>query len=130
MDSFASTAFLQIQSYSEHPEVYRMADLIVDSLLKGKARSHRQKYLIPARKLVASLWCHPSSFFRFSTSAEHYGTNRKQVWMSHEVLTLFRHMRDMDPLMFRLVEAAIPPALAFNGQGVILPFLEGIGSRR
>ena len=79
MDSFAATAFLQIQSYSEHPEVYRMADLIVDSFLEGKARSHRQKYVIPARKLVASLWCHPSSFFRLSTSAEHYGTNRKPV---------------------------------------------------
>lgn len=117
MGSFAETSFLQIQSYSEHPEVYRMADLIVDSYLRGKTRRHRQKYVLPARKLVASLWCHPSSFFRFSTSAEHYGAKRKQVWMTHEVLTLFRHMRDMDPPMFSQVEAAIPPALAFDGQG-------------
>jgi hypothetical protein len=117
MGSFSDTAFLQIQSYSEHPEVYRMADLIVDSYLKGKSRSHRQKYLRSARKLVASLWCHPSSFFRFSTSAEHYGAKRKQVWMNHEVLTLFRHMRDMDPPMFSLVHSAIPPAFARDGVG-------------
>jgi hypothetical protein len=117
MDSYAETTFLQIQSYSEHPEVYRMADLIVDSYLKGKARCHRRKYVRAARKLVASLWGHSSSFFRFSTSAEHYGAKRKQVWMSRVVLTLFRHMRDMDPPMFNLVEAAIPPALAYDGKG-------------
>lgn len=117
MGSFSDTAFLHIQSYSEHPEVYRMADLIVDSYVKGKSRSHRQKYLRPARKLVASLWSHPSSFFRFSTAAEHYGAKRKQVWMSHEVLTLFRHMRDMDPPMFSLVHKAIPPAFAEGGVG-------------
>ena len=117
MGSFSDTAFLQIQSYSEHPEVYRMADLIVDSYLQGKSRSHRQKYLRPARKLVASLWCHPSSFFRFSTSAEHYGAKRKQVWMSHEVLTLFKHMRDMNPPMFSQVHKAIPAAFARDGVG-------------
>lgn len=117
MGSLSDTAFLQIQSYSEHPEVYRMADLIVDSYLQGKSRSHRQKYLRPAKKLVASMWCHPSSFFRFSTSAEHYGAKRKQVWMSHEVLTLFKHMRDMDPPMFNQVHKAIPPAFARDGVG-------------
>lgn len=94
-----------------------MAELIVDSYLKAKFRCHRRKYVLPARKLVASLWRHPSIFFRFSTSAEHYGAKRKQVWMSRVVLTLFRHMRDMDPPMFNLVEAAIPPAMAFDGQG-------------
>ncbi len=117
MGSFSNTAFLQIQSYSEHPEVYRMADLVVGSFLQGKSRSHRQKYLRPARKLVASLWCHPSSFFRFSTSAEHYGAKRKQVWMSHEVLTLFKHMRDMSPPMFNQVHKAIPAAFAKDGVG-------------
>jgi hypothetical protein len=117
MGSFSDSAFLQIQSYSEHPEVYRMAELVVDSYVKGKARSHRQKYLRPARKLVASLWCHPSSFFRFSTSAEHYGAKRKQVWMNHEVLTLFKHMRDMEPPMFSLVHKATPPAFARGGIG-------------
>ncbi len=94
-----------------------MADLIVDSYLKEKARCHRQKYVLAARKLVASLWLHPSSFFRFSTSAGHYGTKKKQVWMSRVVLTLFRHMRDMDPPMFNLVGAAIPPAFALGGKG-------------
>jgi hypothetical protein len=117
METLSDTQFLEIQSYSEHPEVYRMADLIVDSYLKGKARCHRQKYILPARKLVASLWGHPSNYFRFSSSAEHYGAKRKQVWMSHQVLTLFLHMRDMDPPMFNLVQRAIPPALARDGKG-------------
>ena len=117
MISFDDVYFLKIQSYSDHPEVRRMADLIVNSYVSGKRRSHRQKYIGPARKLVASLWLHPSSFFRFSTSEDHFGTKRKQVWMIHEVLTLFRHMLNMDPPMFNLVEAAIPPALALDGKG-------------
>ena len=117
METLSDTQFLEIQSYSEHPEVYRLADLVVDSYLRGKVRCHRQKYILPARKLVASLWGHPCSYFRFSTSAEHYGARRKQVWMSHQVLTLFLHMRDMDPPMFNLVQKAIPPALARDGKG-------------
>ena len=117
METLSDVKFLEIQSYSEHPEVYRMADLIVDSYLRGKARCHRQRYILPARKLVASLWGHPSSYFRFSTSAGHYGAKRKQVWMSHQVLTLFLHMRDMDPPMFNLVQKAIPPAFARDGKG-------------
>jgi len=117
MSDFDDVSFLRIQSYSDHPEVRLMADLIVDSYVSGKRRSHRQKYIGPARSLVASLWLHPSSFFRFSTSEDHFGTKRKQVWMVHEVLTLFRHMLNMDPPMFNLVEAAIPPALALDGKG-------------
>lgn len=117
METLSDVKFLEIQSYSEHPEVYQMADLIVDSYLRGKARCHRQRYILPARKLVASLWGHPSSYFRFSTSAGHYGAKRKQVWMSHQVLTLFLHMRDMDPPMFNLVRKAIPPAYARDGKG-------------
>jgi hypothetical protein len=115
---FDDVSFLKIQCYSDHPEVRRMADLIVDSYVSGKKRSHRDKYIGPARKLVASLWLHPSDFFRFSTSHDHFGKDkRKQVWMVPEVLTLFVHMREMDPPMFWLVKEAIPPALSRDGKG-------------
>lgn len=112
-----SVSFLQIQSYSAHPEVITMANSIVDAFCKGKQRSHRQKYISPARKLIASLWLHKSDLFRFSTSEDHYGKYRKQVWMSHTVLALFRHMLQMDPPLVRLALKAIPPALSKDGVG-------------
>jgi hypothetical protein len=117
METYDDVGFLSLQTYSDHPEVYRMADLIVDSYVSGKKRSHRDKYIRYARKLVASMWEHPSDLFRFSTAKSHYGTKRKQVWMSHEVLTLFKHMKDMNPPMFNVVQKAIPPALALTGEG-------------
>jgi hypothetical protein len=109
---------LSIQCYSSHPEVYAMAELIVDSYLKTKKKVHdRDAYVRCARKLVASLWFHPSDWFRFSTKAEHFGKKRKQVWMSHKVLSLFRHMTAMKPPLVGMVGAAIPKAISKDGKG-------------
>ena len=108
---------LQIQCYSDHPEVYKMADLVVDSYVATKKRAHRQKYVRSARKLIASLWLHPSDWFRFSTKDEHFGKKKKQVWLTREVLTLFKHMRGMAQPFFTKVVNAIPPALSKSGIG-------------
>lgn len=115
---FNEVDYLQIQCYSDHPEVYRMAELIVDSYLKTKRKVHdRGGLILSARKLVASLWLHPSDWFRFSTREDHFGKARKQVWMTHKVLSLFRHMREMDPPLIDQVAYAIPKALSRDGVG-------------
>jgi hypothetical protein len=109
---------LSIQCYSNHPEVYSMAQLIVDSYLNTKKKVHdRESYIRCARKLVASIWFHPSDWFRFSTKAEHFGKERKQVWMSHKVLSLFRHMAAMNPPLIEMVVKAIPKAVSKDGRG-------------
>lgn len=110
-------SYLQVQCYSEHQEVYQMADQLVESFLSTKERSHKDKYVKTARKLVASIWLHPSDLFRFSTTTGHFGRQRKQVWMSQEVLTLFKHMRDVHPPLVSLTAPAIPPAISKNGVG-------------
>ena len=109
---------LSIQCYSDHPEVYAMAELIVDSFLKKKQRIRdRHQYLRCARKLVASIWYHPSNWFRFSTKSEHFGKKRKQVWMSHKVLSLFRHMTAMEPPLIAVAAKAIPKEVSRDGKG-------------
>ena len=109
--------YLQVQCYSDHPEVYRMADQLVESFLSTKQRLHKDKYVKSARKLVASIWLHPSDRFRFSTTTGHFGKQRKQVWMSQKVLTLFNHMKVMQPALVSLVAPAIAPAVAKDGVG-------------
>jgi hypothetical protein len=74
---FNEVSYLQIECYSNHPEVYKMAELIVDSYLKTKGKVHdRGGLILSARKLVASLWLHPSDWFRFSTKENHFGRTR------------------------------------------------------
>jgi hypothetical protein len=109
--------YLQVQCYSEHPEVYQMADQLVESFLSTKERLHKDKYIKSARKLVASIWLHSSDLFRFSTTTGHFGKQRKQVWMSQEVLTLFKHMRDMQPPLVCLEVPGIAPAMSKDGVG-------------
>ncbi len=118
MKTFADTELLSIKYYSKHPEVYKMADQVVDSYVSTKKRVHRDKYVYAARKLIASLWFHSSDLFRFSTKTSHFGSKKKQVWLTPQVLTLFKHMRDMNPQWFRLVVKAIPPALSKTGRGM------------
>ena len=118
MSDLSDVQFLSIKSYSDHPEVYKMADLIVDSYVASKKRVHRKKYVLAARKLVASLWCHPSDWFRFSTKPAYYSTEKKQVFLTNKILTLFKHMRGMEPELFRLVYKAIPPGISNTGRGM------------
>jgi hypothetical protein len=109
--------YLQVQCYSVHPEVYQMADHLVESFLSTKKRLHKVKYVMAARKLVASIWLHPSDRFRFSTTTGHFGKQRKQVWMSQRVLTLFKHMRDMHPALVSLEVPNLAPAMSKDGVG-------------
>ncbi len=110
-------SYLQVQCYSDHPEVYLMADQLVESFLSTKERLHKDKYVKSARKLVASIWLHPSDLFRFSTTTGHFGKQRKQVWMSQKVLTLFNHMRVIQPALVSLDAPAISPAKSKDGVG-------------
>ena len=49
MKGFYDTQFLAIRYYSKHPEIYKMADRIVDSYVSTKKRAHRDKYVHAAR---------------------------------------------------------------------------------
>jgi len=109
-------SYLRIEAYSEHPEVLEMADMLIESYLSTKARKNPQKYIRPARKLIASLWLRDGDMFRFSTKTSHFGEDkRKQVWMTQPVLTLFKHMRETGLVNEAL--PAIPPEMAQDGIG-------------
>ena len=107
--------YLSIQCYSDHPEVYRIAELVADAMSAGKKRSHREKYLRPARKFIASLWMHEGDLFRWSTRDEHYGKNRKQVWLTSATLAISQRMMEMGYI--NDVASAIAPANASDGVG-------------
>jgi len=109
-------SYLRIEAYSEHPEVREMADLIVDSYLSQLKRKNPEKYIRPARKLIASIWLRDTDTFRFGTKTEYFGKKkRKQVWMTQPVRTLFRHMKKIGLISERV--PYIPPELAFDGVG-------------
>jgi hypothetical protein len=115
--TYKDVKYLQVQCYSVHPEVYQMADQLVESFLSTKERLHKDKYVMAARKLIASIWLHPLELFRFSTTTGHFGKQRKQVWMSQKVLTLFKHMRDMQSPWICLVVPSVAPAMSKDGIG-------------
>jgi len=89
--------FLQIRAYSEHPEVKLAAEKLVEAYFKGAVRRRDESLLLrDAKKLIASLWLHPSDMFRFTTKTEHFSDkHRKQVWLTHRVLKLFNLMRQI-----------------------------------
>lgn len=108
--------FLSIRSYSEHPEVYEAADLLVSEFSKTRQRlKNKDKLPRDAKKLIASIWMH-EGLFRFTTKAEHFSKGkRKQVWMTNRTLDLFNCMRELK--WVKEVKGAIPPYLAKNEIG-------------
>lgn len=86
--------YLQIKAYSDHPEVLDAAHLLVEAYFEGKSRRRDvDKLMRDAKKLVASLWLHPSDLFRFTTKTAYFsGDTRKQVWLTNRVLKLFKLM--------------------------------------
>jgi len=111
-------AYLRIESYSEHPEVGRAAEVLVESYMVSRARRREQeKYLRDARKLIASLWLKgEEDLFRFTTKAAYYSTaGRKQVWMTRRVLKLFRQMTALG--WITLVKEAVPPQSSRKSSG-------------
>jgi len=108
--------FLSIKAYSEHPEVYAAADLLVEEFSKTRQRlKNKDKLPRDAKKLIASIWMHEGTF-RFTTKAEHFSKGkRKQVWMTNRTLDLFNCMRELK--WIKEVKGAIPPYLAKNEIG-------------
>ena len=108
--------FLGIKAYSEHPEVYRAAELLVNEYCRTRQRiKNKDKLPRDAKKLIASIWLHDGQF-RFTTKEEYFSKGkRKQVWMTNRTLELFNCARELD--WIEIVAGAIPPYLAKNEIG-------------
>jgi hypothetical protein len=104
------THFLKIEAYSNHPEVTKAAEVLVESLMSTMQRRRDvDRYIRDAKKLIASLWLKgDKDLFRFTTKAVYFSpSERKQVWMTKRTLKLFNQMRQLD--WVTLVLEAIPP---------------------
>jgi hypothetical protein len=108
--------FLGIKAYSEHPEVYKAAELLVNEHCRTRQRvKNRDKLSRDAKKLIASIWLHDGQF-RFTTKDEYFSKGkRKQVWMTNRTLDLFKCARELG--WIEIVTGAIPPYLAKNEVG-------------
>ncbi len=109
--------FLQIRAYSEHPEVKKAASILVEAYFADAIRRKDESLLMrDAKKLIASLWLHPSEMFRFTAKTQYFTEkHRKQVWLTPRVLKLFMLMRDMG--WVNEAVAAIPPFASTKGDG-------------
>lgn len=109
--------FLQIRAYSEHPEVKKAASILVEEYFADAIRRKDESLLIrDAKKLVASLWLHPSDMFRFTTKTAYFTAKyRKQVWLTPRVLKLFMLTRTIGWVNDAL--PAIPPYASSKGDG-------------
>jgi len=117
MANWDKTEFLQIRAYSEHPEVKKAASLLVEEYFADAIRRRDESLLMrDAKKLIASLWLHPSDMFRFTTRTEYFTEKeRKQVWLTSRVLKLFNLMRKIGWVNDAI--PAIPPYASTKGDG-------------
>ena len=117
MANWDKTEFLQIRAYSEHPEVKKAASLLVEEYFADAIRRRDESLLMrDAKKLIASLWLHPSDMFRFTTKTEYFTEKkRKQVWLTSRVLKLFNLMRKIGWVNDAI--PAIPPYASTKGDG-------------
>jgi hypothetical protein len=115
--SLADVDFLSIEAYSDHPEVYVLADLLVAAYFNGGSRKKNPKLVArDARKLVASMALRESDLFRFTTKTSYFSAGkRKQVWMTNRVLKLFNKAVDLG--WIKLVKEAIPPSASTKSSG-------------
>lgn len=102
---------LRIEAYSDHPEVYAVAEWLVNDYMASQQRIRdREQYLRTARKLIASIWNREGDLFKFTTKASYFSPKtRKQVWMTRKTLTLFQHLKSIEPKLINIVQDAIPP---------------------
>lgn len=114
---FEDVTFLKIESYSEHEEVYKAADILIEEFSKTRKQfRNKEKYPRTARKLIASIWLH-EGLFRFTTKDKYFSKkHRKQVWMTNRTLDLFNCARNLG--WVEEVRGAIPPYLAKDGKGL------------
>ena len=114
-EHFDDVRHLQIQSYSEHPEVRDAANVLVTAFYEGKVRVRdKAKYTRDARKLIASLWLHEDVLFRFTTKKAYFEMGaqgkRKQVWLTKRVLSLFNLAHQLGWIV--LYKKGISPQIA------------------
>ena len=116
-ESYEDVSYLQIESYSGHPEVKLAAELLVEHVASKKQfMKARKQWIMAARKLIASLGIRDDDLFRFGTKKEYFsGKTRKQVWLTPKTLELFNAMRDLD--WIRMVKKAIPPKYSTKAEG-------------
>jgi len=114
---FLDITFLKIESYSEHEEVYKAADILVEEFSKTRSQVRRkEKYPRDARKLIASIWFH-EDLFRFTTKDKYFSKkHRKQVWMTNRTLDLFNCARELG--WIEIVREAIPPDVSRGDKGL------------
>jgi len=119
MGSLANVSNLRIEAYSEHPEVYALADWLVESYFATRQRRRdSEAYKRTARKLIASIWLRDGDLFKFTTKSEHFAGNRKQVWMTSKVLKLFKHLLSLeDPSYINLVASGYSATVSKSGVG-------------
>jgi hypothetical protein len=106
---FSDITFLSIKSYSEHPEVYKAAELLFKAFKDSRKQIRNEaRYLRDTRKLIASIWMHSKDKFRFTTKDTYFSkAGRKQVWMTNRILDLFNCAIDLNWIL--LIKAGIPP---------------------
>jgi hypothetical protein len=117
LQGYREAEFLSIKAYSEHPEVYEAAKLLVTEFTKTRSQVRsKEKYPRDAKKLIASIWLHKGDF-RFTTKNTYFSKDkRKQVWMTNRTLELFNCAKELG--WVEVVKGAIPPHLAKNKQGL------------
>ncbi len=117
VQGYREAEFLSIKAYSEHPEVYKAAEILVAEFSKARSQvRNKEKYPRDAKKLIASIWLHEGDF-RFTTKNTYFSKGkRKQVWMTNRTLELFNCAKELG--WIEVVKGAIPPYLAKNKQGL------------
>jgi hypothetical protein len=117
MSEMTETRWLSIECYSEHPEVVKVAEMLVDKYLQDKQRvRNRAAYFRDAKKLIASIWVNDSDLFRFTTKTLYFSkSGRKQVWLTNRTLKLFKAMLELD--WVTVFQPAIPPYASTKSSG-------------
>ncbi|MDB9753740.1 hypothetical protein OAB29_06280 [Oceanospirillaceae bacterium] len=115
--SLIDVNFLSIEAYSDHPEVYAVAEILTAAYFSGGSRKKNPKLVArDARKLVASMALRESDLFRFTTKTSHFSSaNRKQVWLTRRILKLFNTAVGLD--WISLVQKGIPPHASTKAKG-------------
>lgn len=114
---YTDVKFLGIRAYSDHPEVYKVADILVAAYFNKMSRIKNRALMVRnSRKLVASLLLHDDDVFRFTTKTSYFSTKtRQQVWMTNGILKLFHTAVGLG--WIAVEKEAIPPYASKKSKG-------------
>ncbi|MDB9752605.1 hypothetical protein OAB29_00505 [Oceanospirillaceae bacterium] len=114
---YTDVRFLGIRAYSDHPEVYKVADILVGAYFNKMSRIKNRALMVRnSRKLVASLLLHDDDVFRFTTKTSYFSTKtRQQVWMTNGILNLFHTAVGLG--WIDVEKEAIPPYASKKSKG-------------